>query len=99
MVSSAQSAVRQGLLWLHLSTTVGGDVDELAWLRDENRRLKSENCILTARDADAPCRKRYSPMQRLQMSSHRKDLTPVGWVEAMEENLVQHGAPRHLISD
>jgi hypothetical protein len=43
MVLSAQSAGQQRLLWLHRSAAIGGDVGELARLRDENRRLKSEN--------------------------------------------------------
>jgi len=70
MVLSAQSAGQQRLLWLHRSAAIGGDVGELARLRDENRRLKSENRLLKARDADAPCRKRYSPLQRLQILWH-----------------------------
>ena len=49
---------------------MGGEVGELARLRDENRQLKSENRIIKARDADAPCRKRYSPLRRLQILWH-----------------------------
>ena len=64
MVLSAESAGQERLLWLHRSAAIGGNVGELARLRDENRRLKSENRLLKARDADAPCRKRYSPLQR-----------------------------------
>ncbi len=70
MVLSAQSAGQQRLLWLQQSAAVGGEVGELARLRDENRQLKSENRIIKARDADAPCRKRYSPLQRLQILWH-----------------------------
>ena len=70
MVLSAQSAGQQRLLWLQQSAAVGGEVGEVARLRDENRLLKWENRLLKARDADAPCRKRYSPPQRLQILWH-----------------------------
>jgi transposase InsO family protein len=70
MVLSAQSAGQQRLLWLQQSAAVGGAVGEVARLRDENRRLKSENHLLKSREADAACRKRYSPMQRLQILWH-----------------------------
>ena len=70
MVLSAQSAGQQRLLHLVQSAGVGGEVGEVARLRDENRRLKSENHLLKSRDADAPCRKRYSPLQRLQIMWH-----------------------------
>ena len=70
MVLSAQSAGQQRLLWLQQSAAVGGEVGELARLRDENRRLKWEHRLLKARDADAPCRKRYSPLQRLHILWH-----------------------------
>jgi hypothetical protein len=40
MVLSAQSAGNQRLLWLQQSAAVGGDVGEMARLRDENRQLK-----------------------------------------------------------
>jgi hypothetical protein len=70
MVLSAQSAGQQRLLWLQQSAAVGGEVGELARLRDENRQLKWENRLLKARDADAPCRKRYSPLLRLQILWH-----------------------------
>jgi hypothetical protein len=53
MVLSAQSAGQRRLLWLQQSAAVGGDVGEVARLRDENRRLKWENRILKVRDADA----------------------------------------------
>jgi len=46
MVLSAQSAGQQRLLWLQQSAGVGGEAGELAWLRDENRRLTSENRLL-----------------------------------------------------
>jgi len=70
MVLSAQSAGQTRLLWLQQAAVVGGDVGEVVRLRDENRRLKSENRILKARDADAPSRKRYTPMQPLQILWH-----------------------------
>ena len=70
MVLSAQSAGQQRLLWLQQSAAVGGEVGEVAQLRDENRQLKWENRLLKARDADAPCRKRYSPLQRLRILWH-----------------------------
>ena len=70
MVLSAQSAGQRRLLWLQQSAAVGGDVGELARLREENRQLKWENRIIKGRDADAPCRKRYSPLQRLQILWH-----------------------------
>jgi len=70
MVLSAQAAGQQRLLWLQQSAAVGGKVGEVARLRDENRQLKWENRLLKARDADAPCRKRYSPLQRLQILWH-----------------------------
>jgi hypothetical protein len=70
MVLSAQSAGQQRLLWLQQSAAVGGEVRELAWLRDEDRRVKSENRPLKARLGDAPCRKRYSPLQRLHILWH-----------------------------
>jgi hypothetical protein len=67
MVLSAQSAGQQRLLWLKQTAAVGGDVGEAAWLREENRRLKSGNRMLKARLDDAPSRKRYTPVQRLQI--------------------------------
>jgi len=70
MVLSAQSAGQQRLLWLQQAAAVGGDAGEVAWLRDENRRLKSENRLLKSRFDDAPSRKRYTPMQRLQILWH-----------------------------
>jgi putative transposase len=45
-------------------------VGEVARLRDENRRLQWENRLLKERDADAPRRKRYSPLQRLRILWH-----------------------------
>ena len=70
MVLSAQSAGQQRLLWLQQTAAVGGDAGEVAWLRDENRRLKSENRLLKSRFDDAPSRKRYTPRQRLQILWH-----------------------------
>jgi len=52
------------------AVAAGEEVGEVARLRDENRQLKWENRLLKARDADAPCRKRYSPLQRLQILWH-----------------------------
>jgi len=77
MVLSAQSAGQQRLLWLQQSAAVGGEVGEVARLRDENRQLKWENRLLKARDADAPCRKRYSPLQRLQILWHMELCSPI----------------------
>lgn len=70
MVLSAQSAGQQRLLHLRQAAGVGGDAGEVARLRDENRRLKSEKRLLTLRFGDAPCKKRYSPIQRLQILWH-----------------------------
>ena len=70
MVLSAQSAGQQRLLWLQQSAAVGGDAGEVARLRDENRRLKSENRLFKLRFGDAPCKKRCSPIQRLQILWH-----------------------------
>jgi len=70
MVLSAQSAGQQRLLFLQRAVAAGEEVGEVARLRDENRQLKWENRLLKARDADAPCRKRYSPLQRLQILWH-----------------------------
>ncbi len=70
MVWSAQSAGNQRLLWLQQSAAVGGDIGEVARLRDENRQLQWENRLPKARDADTPCRKRYSPLQRLHILWH-----------------------------
>jgi transposase len=55
---------------LSLQAAVGGDVGELARLRDENRRLKSELRLLKDRFGEAPVRKRYTPMQRLRVLWH-----------------------------
>ena len=70
MVLSAQSAGQQRLLLLRRAVAAGEDAGELAWLRDENRRLTSESRLLKARFGDAPTRKRYTPMQRLQILWH-----------------------------
>jgi len=58
MVLSAQSAGQQRLLWLQQSAGVGGEVGELAQLRDENRQLKWENRLLKARADPWPSRGR-----------------------------------------
>ncbi len=70
MVFSAQSAGQQRLLFLQRAVAAGEEVGELARLRDENRRLTSENRLLKSRFDDAPSRKRYTPMQRLQILWH-----------------------------
>ena len=70
MVFSAQSAGQQRLLFLQQAVAAGDQAGELVRLRDENRRLRSENRMLKARFGDAPARKRYTPMQRLQILWH-----------------------------
>ncbi len=70
MVLSAQSAGQQRLLWLQQTAAVGGEVGEVARLRDENRRLTSELRMLKERFGDTPPRRRYSPLQRLQILWH-----------------------------
>ena len=70
MVLSAQSAGQQRLLWLQQSAGVGGEVGELARLRDENRRVNSELRMFKDRFGEAPVRKRYTPMQRLRILWH-----------------------------
>jgi len=62
MVLSAQSAGQQRLLWLQQSAAVGGDVGEVARLREENRRLKSELRVFVDRFGDAPSCMCYSAM-------------------------------------
>jgi hypothetical protein len=49
MVPSARSAGQQRLLFLQRAIAVGEPPGELAWLRDENRRLTSENRLLKSR--------------------------------------------------
>jgi putative transposase len=70
MVLSAQSAGQQRLCVLRQAIAAGDTAGELARLRDENRRLTSENRLLRARLGSAPVRKRYTPMQRLQILWH-----------------------------
>ena len=70
MVLSAQSAGQHRLLFLPRTVAVGEGVGELARLRDENCRLKSENRLLRSRFDEAPFRKRYTPMQRLRVLWH-----------------------------
>jgi len=70
MVLSAQSAGQQRLSLLERSVAAGEEAGELARLRDENRRLTSELRMLKDRFGHAPVRKRYSPMQRLQILWH-----------------------------
>jgi len=70
MVLSAQSAGRQRLLFLQQAIATGDTAGELARLRDENGRLKSELRMLKDRFDEAPARKRYTPMQRLRVLWH-----------------------------
>jgi cell division protein FtsB len=70
MVLSAQSATQQRLLLLQRAVAAGEASGELAPLRDENRRLKSENRMLKSRFDHPPSRKRYTPVQRLQILWH-----------------------------
>ena len=70
MVLSAQSAGQQRLSLLERSVAAGEEAGELARLRDENRRLTSELRMLKDRFGHAPVRKRYSPLQRLQILWH-----------------------------
>ena len=70
MVLSAQSAGQQRLLLLQRAVAAGEEAGELARLRDENGRLKSELRMLKNRFGDAPARKQYTPMQRLRVLWH-----------------------------
>ncbi len=70
MVLSAQSAGGRRLLFLKRAVAAGEEVGELARLRDENRRLTSELGLLKDRFGEAPVRKRYTLMQRLQILWH-----------------------------
>ncbi len=70
VVLSARCGGHQRLLVLQQAAAVGGEPGELALLRDENRQLKSENQLLKSRFGDAPHRRRYTPMQRLQILWH-----------------------------
>lgn len=70
MVLSAGSAGQRRLLFLKSAIAVGDTVGELARLRDENRRLTAENRLLRVRLGDVAVRKRYTPMQRLQILWH-----------------------------
>ena len=70
MVLSAQSAGQQRMLHLVQSAGVGGEVGELARLRDENRRLQAESQLLKSRLGQTSPKRRYSPMQRLQILWH-----------------------------
>jgi hypothetical protein len=67
MVLSAQSAGQQRLLLLQRAVVEGERAGEVAWLRDENRRLTAELRTLKDRFGDAPVRKRDTPMQRLRV--------------------------------
>ena len=57
-------------MFLRQAVATGEEAGELAWLRDENRRLTSQNCLLRARPGEASTRKRCTPMQRLQILWH-----------------------------
>jgi transposase-like protein len=57
-------------LFLQRAIAGGETMGELARLREENRRLQSENRVLKARFGDAPSRVRYTPMQRLRILWH-----------------------------
>ncbi len=70
MVLSAQSAGQQRLFFLQRAVSAGEEVGELARLRDENRRLDWELRMFKDRFGEAPARKRYTPMQRLQILWH-----------------------------
>ena len=70
MVLSAQAAGQQRLLLVQWAIAAGESEGELARLRDENRRLTSENRLLRTRLSEAPVRKRCTPMQRLQILWH-----------------------------
>jgi hypothetical protein len=70
MVLSAQLAGQQRLLWLKQAAAASDQAGELASLRDENRRLKTENSLLRSRLGWASHRVCYSPMQRLQILWH-----------------------------
>jgi len=83
MVLSAQAAGQQRLLLLKRAIASGDTAGELARLRDENRRLTSENRLLRSRLGDAPVRKRYTPMQRLQILWH----------------MAHYGIPRHRVAE
>jgi transposase InsO family protein len=70
MVLSAQAAGQRRLCSLQRAIAGGESEGELARLRDENRRLESENRLLKSRFGEAPHRRRYTPMQRLQILWH-----------------------------
>ena len=70
VVLSAESGGQQRLLLLQQAAAVGEEAGELARLRDETRRLKWENGLLTSRVEAAPHRRRYTPMQQLQILWH-----------------------------
>jgi hypothetical protein len=70
LVLSAQSAGQRRLLFLRRAIAAGDMAGELVRVRDENRRLESENRLLRSRLDEAPVRERYTPMQRLQILWH-----------------------------
>ena len=70
MVLSAQSGGQLRLLHLRQAAGVGGNVGEMARLRDENRRLQGENQLLKARFGQTSPKKHYTPMQRIQILWH-----------------------------
>ncbi len=67
---SAETGGQQRLSMLQQAAAVGGEAGELARLRDENRRFTSENGLLKSRFDAAPHKRRYTPMQRLQILWH-----------------------------
>ena len=70
VVLSAQCGGQQRLLVLQQAAVVGGEAGELTLLREEKRQLKSENHLLQSRLGEAPHKRRYTPMQRLQILWH-----------------------------
>jgi len=86
MVLSAQSASQQRLLWLQQSAAVGGEVGELARLREENRQLKSGNRLLKVRFGTHD---EHTPYPRRNPGQCSK---PRGQPESGVPGAVEHGA-------
>jgi transposase-like protein len=113
VVLSAQWAGQRRRLYLQRATLGAGEVAhlraELMVLRDENHRLDFENRLLRSRLREAPSRKRYSLMQRLQILWHlayydiaRKRVTEhlgiakstfYRWLHAMQDGMLGVGKP------
>jgi len=73
MVGAQWAGQRRRLCLWHAAAGVGELAQlraDLMAVRDENHQLKFENRLLRSRLHDAPSRKRYSPMQRLQILWH-----------------------------